>query len=146
MAAGLPGSARTTPRVRAELQAAQGASGALAARHGPNPKTVAKWRKRATTADLPLGGPCPPSLAGTEDRRCRCHPGGGRDRLSEEVSALGRGGAAVQRRGAAGQVENSQVGVFLAYGSRRGHALVDRGHALVDRGHALVDRRRRVRL
>src|ERR671921_1539898 len=55
MAPGLHGSARTTPRVRAELQAAQGTTRALAARHGLNPKTVAKWRKRATTADAPMG-------------------------------------------------------------------------------------------
>jgi hypothetical protein len=48
MAAGLHGSARTTPRVRAELQASQEATRALAARYGLNEKTVAKWRKRTT--------------------------------------------------------------------------------------------------
>ena len=41
MAAGLHGSARTTPRVRAELQASQEGTRALAARHGLNPKTAA---------------------------------------------------------------------------------------------------------
>ncbi len=55
MAAGLHGSARTTPRVRAELRAAQGATRALAARYGLNPKTVAEWRERTTTADAPMG-------------------------------------------------------------------------------------------
>src|SRR5215212_4861410 len=35
-------------------------------------------------------------------------------------------GVARQYSGAAGRIENSQVGVFLAYGSRKGHALVDR--------------------
>jgi transposase InsO family protein len=55
MAASLHGSARTTPRVRAELQASQEATRALAARYGLNPKTVAKWRKRTTTADAPMG-------------------------------------------------------------------------------------------
>jgi transposase InsO family protein len=55
MAPGRHGSARTTPRVRAELQAAQGTTRALAARHGLNPKTVAKWRKRTTTADARMG-------------------------------------------------------------------------------------------
>ena len=55
MAAGLHGSARTTPRVRAELQASQESTRALAARHGLNPKTVAKWRARQTTADTPMG-------------------------------------------------------------------------------------------
>jgi transposase len=55
MASGLHGSARTTPRVRAELQASKEATRALAARYGLNEKTVAKWRKRATTADQPMG-------------------------------------------------------------------------------------------
>src|SRR5215212_4451320 len=54
MAGVLHGSARTTPRVRAELQASQEATRVLAARHGLNPKTVAKWRKRTTTADQPI--------------------------------------------------------------------------------------------
>jgi transposase InsO family protein len=55
MAPGLHGSARTTPRVRAELQASQEATSVLASRYGLNPKTVAKWRKRGTTADAPMG-------------------------------------------------------------------------------------------
>jgi hypothetical protein len=55
MAAGLHGSARTTPRVRAELQASQETTRALAARYGLNEKTVAKWRHRAFTADKPMG-------------------------------------------------------------------------------------------
>jgi transposase InsO family protein len=55
MAQALHGSARTTPRVRAELQAAQATTRALAARHGLNPKTLAKWRGRTTTADRLMG-------------------------------------------------------------------------------------------
>src|SRR3712207_75662 len=55
MAGLLHGSARTTPRVRAELQAPQESTRALAARHGLNPKTVAKWRGRTGTADAPMG-------------------------------------------------------------------------------------------
>jgi transposase-like protein len=51
----LHGSARTTPRVRAELQRSQASTRALAARYGLNPKTVAKWRGRTTTADAPMG-------------------------------------------------------------------------------------------
>ncbi len=51
----LHGRARTTPRVRAELQASQEATRALARRYGLNPKTVAKWRRRSTTADAPMG-------------------------------------------------------------------------------------------
>src|SRR5919107_3560697 len=66
MAPGLHGSARTTPRVRAELQAAQEATRALAARHGLNPKTVAKWRGRAGTADAPMGPRRPRSTVLTE--------------------------------------------------------------------------------
>lgn len=40
----------------------------------------------------------------------------------------GRGSAGVQRQytGTAGRIENSQVGVFLAYASSRGRALIDR--------------------
>ena len=51
----LHGCARTTPRVRAELQASQEATRALARRYGLNPKTVAKWRGRTTTADAAMG-------------------------------------------------------------------------------------------
>jgi transposase InsO family protein len=66
MAAGLHGSARTTPRVRAELQASQEATRTLAARYGLNPKTVAKWRKRTATADQPMGPSRPRSTVLSE--------------------------------------------------------------------------------
>ena len=66
MAAGLHGSARTTPRVRAELQASQEATRALAGQYGLNPKTVAKWRQRTTTADRPMGPNRPRSTVLTE--------------------------------------------------------------------------------
>src|SRR3954454_24462142 len=66
MAGGLHGSARTTPRVRAELQASQEATRALAAQYRLNPKTVAKWRKRTTTADQPMGPKRPSSTVLTE--------------------------------------------------------------------------------
>ena len=66
MAAGLHGSARTTPRVRAELQASQASTRALAARYGLNPKTVAKWRGRTGTADAPMGPARPRSTSLTE--------------------------------------------------------------------------------
>lgn len=55
MASVLHGCARTTPRVRAELQASQASTRALAARYGLNPKTVAKWRKRDSVEDAPMG-------------------------------------------------------------------------------------------
>ena len=66
MAAGLHGSARTTPRVRGELQASQGSTRALAARFGLNPKTVAKWRRRTSTSDLAMGPRRPRSSVLTE--------------------------------------------------------------------------------
>jgi transposase-like protein len=55
MAELLHGSARTTPRVRAELQASKESTRALAKQFGLNPKTVAKWRRRPTTFDAPMG-------------------------------------------------------------------------------------------
>ena len=66
MATGLHGAARTTPRVRAELQAAKESTRTLAARYGLNAKTVAKWRKRTTTADRPMGPSKPKSTVLTE--------------------------------------------------------------------------------
>ena len=55
MASILHGCARTTPRIRAEFQASKKSSRALAAAYGLNPKTVAKWRGRAETADASMG-------------------------------------------------------------------------------------------
>jgi hypothetical protein len=66
MAAGLHGSARTTPRVRAELQASQETTRALAARYRLNPKTVAKWRGRTSTSDVRMGPSRPRSTVLTE--------------------------------------------------------------------------------
>ena len=59
MAGGLHGGARTTRRLRAALQASNVSSRALAARDGLNPRTVAKWRRRTTTADAPRGSKTP---------------------------------------------------------------------------------------
>jgi transposase len=66
LATGLHGAARTTPRIRAELQAAKESTRALAARYGLNAKTVAKWRKRTTTTDRPMGPSTPKSTVLTE--------------------------------------------------------------------------------
>jgi transposase InsO family protein len=66
VATGLPGSARTTPRIRAELQGSQESTRALADRYGLNPKTVAKWRGRTGTADAPMGPSRPRSSVLTE--------------------------------------------------------------------------------
>jgi transposase len=66
LATSLHGAARTTPRVRAELQASQESTRALAARYGLNAKTVAKWRQRTSTTDLPMGPSRPKSTVLTE--------------------------------------------------------------------------------
>ena len=56
----LPSSARTTAAIRAAIQRSQESIQTLAARHGINLKTVAKWRKRMTKTDATMG-PMPAS-------------------------------------------------------------------------------------
>jgi hypothetical protein len=51
----LHGSATTTEAVRRAIQRSQESLRVLAMRHGINPKTVAKWKKRSSVADLPTG-------------------------------------------------------------------------------------------
>ena len=51
----LHGSATTTEATRRAIQRSQESLRTLAKRHGINPKTVAKWRKRSSVADLPTG-------------------------------------------------------------------------------------------
>src|ERR1700726_4291848 len=46
---------QTYKAVRRAIQHSQESLRALAKRHGVNPKTVAKWRKRASASDLPTG-------------------------------------------------------------------------------------------
>lgn len=54
--AGFPyGSARTKPRVRAELQASKEKTSVLARRYGLSRTTVTKWRERASTSDARMG-------------------------------------------------------------------------------------------
>ena len=57
----LHGSARTTAAVRRAMQHSQESLRALSRRHGINPKTVAKWRKRCSVTDLPTGPKAPHS-------------------------------------------------------------------------------------
>ena len=57
----LHGSATTTEAVRRAIQHSQASLRALAKRHGVNPKTVAKWKKRSATADLRTGPKAPKS-------------------------------------------------------------------------------------
>ena len=51
----LHGSATTTEAVRRAIQHSQESLRTLSKHFGINPKTVAKWRKRETVADLPTG-------------------------------------------------------------------------------------------
>ena len=57
----LHGSATTTEAVRRAIQRSQESLRILAKRHGINPKTVAKWKKRSSVADLPTGPKQPAS-------------------------------------------------------------------------------------
>ena len=49
------GSATTTAAVRRAIQHSQASLRTLAARHGINPKTVAKWKKHSSVADRKTG-------------------------------------------------------------------------------------------
>lgn len=51
----LHGSAMTTEAIRRAIQHSHERLRALSARQGVNPKSVAKWRKRTSVADLPNG-------------------------------------------------------------------------------------------
>jgi len=51
----LHGSASTTAAIRRAIQNSQESLRALGKRHGINPKTVAKWRSRSSTADVRPG-------------------------------------------------------------------------------------------
>jgi transposase len=51
----LHGSATTTEAVRRAIQHSQESLRTLARRYGINQKTVAKWKRRSSVADLPTG-------------------------------------------------------------------------------------------
>ena len=51
----LHGSATTTHAIRTAIQRSKATAKALAERHGINPKTVAKWKKRTFVHDAPMG-------------------------------------------------------------------------------------------
>ncbi|MFM9974232.1 MAG: IS481 family transposase [Beijerinckiaceae bacterium] len=57
----LHGSATTTEAVRRAIQHSQASLRALAGRYGINQKTVAKWKKRTSVADVPTGPKDPKS-------------------------------------------------------------------------------------
>ena len=58
----LHGSARTTAAIRRAIQHSQESLRTLARRHGINPKTVAKWRKRNSTEGHRTGPTVPKSI------------------------------------------------------------------------------------
>lgn len=60
------GSATTTHAVRAAIQRSQASLAQLSRELGVNPKTVAKWRKRATVEDMKTGPTEPRSTVPTE--------------------------------------------------------------------------------
>ncbi len=60
------GSATTTHAVRAAIQRSQASLATLSRELGINPKTVAKWRKRATVEDLKTGPKAPHSTTLSE--------------------------------------------------------------------------------
>lgn len=60
------GSATTTHAVRAAMQRSQASLTALSRELGINPKTVVKWRKRATVEDMKTGPREPRSTVLTE--------------------------------------------------------------------------------
>ena len=60
------GCATTTHAVRAAIQRSQASLSTLSRELGINPKTVAKWRKRATVEDLKTGPKAPHSTTLTE--------------------------------------------------------------------------------
>src|SRR5690606_34903319 len=59
----LHGSATTTEAIRRAIQNSEESLRALSKRYGINQKTVAKWKKRTSVADLPTGPKDPRSTA-----------------------------------------------------------------------------------
>jgi RNA-directed DNA polymerase len=57
----LHGSATTTEAIRRAIQNSEESLRALSRRYGINQKTVAKWKKRTSVADLPTGPKDPKS-------------------------------------------------------------------------------------
>jgi len=63
----LHGSAKTTEATRRAIQHSQESLKVLAARHGINEKTVAKWKKRSSVHDAPMGPKKPSSTVLTPE-------------------------------------------------------------------------------
>src|SRR5260221_9292533 len=67
----LHGSATTTHAIRAAIQRSKASLQALSERHGINPKTVAKWRRRASAEDRPMGPKVPHSTVLSAEEEIR---------------------------------------------------------------------------
>ena len=63
----LHGSATTTHAIRAAIQRSKASAAALSRTYGINPKTVLKWRKRATVEDRKTGPKEPRSTVLSEE-------------------------------------------------------------------------------
>lgn len=72
MASILHANAKTTPRIRKEIQDANESIAALAARLGLNPKTVAKWKKASSTQDGLSGPKIRPSVLTLAEQQVIC--------------------------------------------------------------------------
>ena len=68
----LHGNARTTEAVRRAIQDSQESISALAKRYDLNPKTVAKWKKRTSVQDSPMGPKQPRSTVLTPEEEAAC--------------------------------------------------------------------------
>jgi len=68
----LHGSAKTTHAVRAAIQRSKSTLAELAEQYGLNPKTVMKWRNRASLEDLPMGPKEPRSTVLSHEQEALC--------------------------------------------------------------------------
>ncbi len=68
----LHGSAKTTHAIRAAIQRSKASLQELAEQYDLNPKTVAKWRKRSSVEDMPMGPKQPRSTVLSADEEAMC--------------------------------------------------------------------------
>ena len=68
----LHASATVTYAVRAAIQRSQASISQLAERYGLNPKTVGKWRRRASVEDEPMGPKAPRSTVLSAEQEAAC--------------------------------------------------------------------------
>ena len=64
--------ATTTHEIRAAIQRSSASVKELAARYGINPKTVQKWRHRASVEDAPMGAKQPATVLSARDEAIIC--------------------------------------------------------------------------